>query len=360
MIKQTSEITLLKTTGVDVCLYKEDLTFISRVQNINVINIADYPEMRFIRISVPTDTFQTRKIGVFYEELPIGWVEYGQYYKTTDNVKNDQLDQYIIDCWGDSLTNGVGANGNGYPPKLATLLGSRYTVNKYGNAGEGCVGIASRQGGYDIYLKPFTLPKSGTVAVEIYNNTNEIKLTNKTGINPCYINGVQCVFSISEKIYYLEQLNGIEDITFNRPVKLNTLGSMVSKKHVNIIWAGTNNTQDGAIDTIIKSIQAMINNLNHNRYIIIGLTSKNYHPDVEDKNKKLCNTFGKYFLDIRRYILDFGLDDMGITPTDDDIADIADGEIPRSLLSDVVHFNEMGYELISRLVYQKGKGLGYW
>ena len=69
---------------------------------------------------------------------------------------------------------------------------------------------------------------------------------------------------------------------------------------------------------------------------------------------------GNIFLDIRRYILDFGLDDMSITPTDEDIADIAEGEIPRSLLNDNVHFNEMGYELISRLVYQKGKELGYW
>lgn len=360
LIKQSSTIALLNNTGVDACLYKENLTFISRVQNINTINIANYPEMRFIRISVPTTVFQARKIGVFYDELPIEWNEYGQYYSLTDNVKNNQLDEHIIDCWGDSLTNGVGADGNGYPLKLAALLGDSYTVNKYGNSGEGCVGIAARQGGYDIYLEPFVLPTTGTVAVEIYNNSNGIKFTNTNGMNPCYIDGVQCEFSISGTDYYLKQVNGIEDIPFNRPVKLNTLGSMVSKKHINIIWAGTNNTQEGAIDTIISSIQAMINNLNHNRYIIIGLTSKIYHSDIEDKNNKLCNVFGKYFLDIRRYILDFGLDDMGMTPTDDDNANIAEGEIPSSLLSDDAHFNETGYELISRLVYQKGKDLGYW
>lgn len=360
LIKQTSEIALLNKTGVDACLYKEDLTLISRVQNINTINIADYLEMRFIRISVPKNVYQARKVGVFYDELPIEWTEYNQYYMLTDNVKNNQLDEYIIDCWGDSLTNGVGANGNGYPLKLAALLGDSYIVNKYGNGGEGCVGIAARQGGYDIYLKPFILPKTGTVNVELYNNSNGIKITNKAGMNPCYINGIQCQFSINENGYYLAQTNGIEDISFDRPVKLNTLGSMVSKKHINIIWAGTNNVKEGDIDTIISSIQVMINNLNHSRYIIIGLTSKSYHSDVEDKNNKLCNIFGKYFLDIRRYILDFGLDDMGMTPTDEDIADIDEGEIPRSLLSDNVHFNETGYELISRLVYQKGKELGYW
>jgi hypothetical protein len=361
LIKQTSEIALLNKTGVDACLYKEDLTFISRVQNVNMINIADYPEMRFIRISIPTSVFQARKIGVFYDELPIEWNEYGQYYSLTDNVKNNQLDEHIIDCWGDSLTNGVGANGNGYPLKLATLLGDDYTVNKYGNGGEGCVGIASRQGGYDIYLKPFTLPMSGTVAIEFYNNyDNRIALTNKWGMNPCYVNGVQCEFSINGSTYYLEQKNGNSEVVFDRPIKLNTLGSIVSKKHINIIWVGTNNVEDNSIDTIIESIRVMINNLNHDKYIIIGLTSKSYHNDVEEKNKQLWANFGNHFLDIRRYILDYGLEDMNITPNDNDNSAIINGEIPPSLLTDNVHFNETGYELISRLVYQKGKELGYW
>ena len=361
LIRQTSEISLLNTTGVDACLYKEDLTFISRVQNINMINIADHPEMCFIRISIPTSVFQARKVGVFYDELPVEWNEYGKYYAFTDNVKDNQLDEHIIDCWGDSLTNGVGANGNGYPLKLSTLLGNNYTVNKYGNGGEGCVGIAARQGGYDIYLKPFTLPKSGTVAIEFYNNyDNKIVLTNKWGINPCYVNGIQCEFSINGNTYYLEQKNGNSEVVFDRPTKLNTLGSMISKKHINIIWAGTNNVEDNSIGTIIESIRVMINNLTHDKYIIIGLTSKSYHNDVEEKNKQLWANFGNHFLDIRRYILDFGLEDLNITPSDNDSSAILDGEIPPSLLTDNIHFNETGYELISRLVYQKGKELGYW
>jgi lysophospholipase L1-like esterase len=104
----------------------------------------------------------------------------------------------------------------------------------------------------------------------------------------------------------------------------------------------------------------MINNLNHDKYIIIGLTSKSYHNDVEEKNKQLWANFGNHFLDIRRYILDYGLEDLNIAPSDNDNIAIVDGEIPPSLLTDNVHFNESGYELISRLVYKKGQELGYW
>lgn len=356
-------IELTNKVGNDVCLYNGNKEYITRVTSTNTIAIADYPDAAYLRFNMAISVFDNRKIGVFYDEIPIKWSEYGQYYMLTDNVRNEQLDKYTIDCWGDSLTNGVGGNGNSYVSYLRELLGDKYTLNKYGNGGETSQAIASRHGGYDIYLKPFTLPVSGKVAVELYSYSNmNVKLQNVYGINPCYIDGVQCSFSISNNIYYIEQVNGSGEHTFNRPVKLNTNGSLTTKNNINIIWCGSNDIvgNNYTIDDILNSIQVMIDNLEHDKYIIIGLTSKSYHEDIIIKNNVLGKKFGKRFLDLRTYILDYGLDDMNIKATESDTTNISNGEIPTSLLSDDIHFNAVGYELIANVIYKKGKDLEYW
>ena len=173
---------------------------------------------------------------------------------------------------------------------------------------------------------------------------------------------MRCKFSVENKIYYIEQVDGTQEYIYSRPIKLNTYGSLNSKNNINIIWSGTNNiaSSGSTIDDVINAIDVMVQNLNHKKYIVVGLTSKNYHDDIVEKNKALGRKFGKHFIDIRKYILNYGLEDMGITPTDEDSAAISGGEMPPSLLSDVVHFNSIGYELIANLIYKKGQDLEYW
>lgn len=54
-------------------------------------------------------------------------------------------------------------------------------------------------------------------------------------------------------------------------------------------------------------------------------------PEVAAVNEKLAAAFGTHFLDIRSYLLEHGLEEAGIAPTDQDLMDLADGEIPSSL-----------------------------
>lgn len=70
--------------------------------------------------------------------------------------------------------------------------------------------------------------------------------------------------------------------------------------------------------------------------------------------------FGKHFLDIRTYLLNYGLQDEGITQTADDTTAVAQGLMPPSLMSDATHFNANGYNVIANQVYIKGRQLGYW
>lgn len=70
--------------------------------------------------------------------------------------------------------------------------------------------------------------------------------------------------------------------------------------------------------------------------------------------------FGRHYINQRKYMLEYGLSDAGITPTVEDTAAISQGKIPPSLLYDDVHYNDKGYNIIANLVVERGKELGYW
>ena len=110
---------------------------------------------------------------------------------------------------------------------------------------------------------------------------------------------------------------------------------------------------------LINLEKQMIEYLGTEQYIILGLTSKTYIPDVKPINEALKEAFGEHFLDIRSYILQHGLEDAGITPTEQDQKDIADGEIPSSIRVDDIHGNAAFYKIIGEQVGQKLEELGY-
>ena len=54
------------------------------------------------------------------------------------------------------------------------------------------------------------------------------------------------------------------------------------------------------------------------------------------------------------------LPDNGKYPTTEDLERMGKNNAPKTLLKDGIHFNSIGYELLGRLRYEKGKELGYW
>lgn len=86
------------------------------------------------------------------------------------------------------------------------------------------------------------------------------------------------------------------------------------------------------------------------RYLIIGLTI-----DGSDSiNTTLSSKYGRRFLDIKSYMIQYGLEDMGWTPTTDDTAAINAGSIPLSLISDGPHFKtEVQQQVTAPLICKK-------
>lgn len=265
-----------------------------------------------------------------------------------------------IACWGDSLTAGAGGSGTTYPKILQQLIGNSITVTNLGVGGENSSNIAMRQGGIPIYVDEFTIPSS-TDRVEINitsKNNSYIAFAQQgtSGLNPCYINDIEgnITYDSSTGKYYFSRTITGNEVSVNSNTQIITNGMKNNKGDIIIIWAGTNDTRN--IEDITSNIDAMLEYNNNSKYIIIGLT---YKDDIANINQALYDKYGEHFLDIRKYILENGLQDAGIIATSQDLEDIENGEIPQSLRYDSVHFNATGYNLIGQQVYNKLVLLGY-
>lgn len=269
-----------------------------------------------------------------------------------------------IVCWGDSLTAGAGAGSwdKMYPYILGKLTGLE--TKNMGVGGESASSIAERQGAIPLIINPLTIPTSGAVEVTFRKTLGygvDLFGQGEAGINPCYIGGIEGTLSKENSKYYFTRTIDGEEIELLRPALLETYASREynNEDDIAVIWVGTNNKQNTA-EEIIEIQEYMVNYLKTDKFIILGLTFRPKDQTIdgtgaEDINKKMEQRWGRKFLDIRKYILEYGLADAGIEATEQDLEAIQNGEIPPSLLADTVHYNSYGYPVISGRVNLKIK-----
>lgn len=274
-----------------------------------------------------------------------------------------------IMCRGDSLTAGAGAGGSQYKytSVLNNLIKSNTIVSYFAVGGESAEKIAARMGAIPIVLNPFTLPGDASrvaVTVKDWCDRN-LDFYGNAGVNPCYVDGIECTFEVDSGKRYIKRNVSGESKTFDRPVELITRDYKEFRNCIAVIWIGTNNSKDTA-EFIIEMQKLMVKNLQTDRYIIVGLTCQTakYRSDVAETNEKMAKEWGSHFLNLYDYILEYGLADENLTPTQADSEAIAKGEMPPSLIYQDdgynVHFNRYGYDIVGKQLYKKGVDLGYW
>ena len=287
-----------------------------------------------------------------------------------------------VNCWGDSLTRGVGVGSSyskAFPYVLYGLLDGRKVIN-CGVGGENTINIASRQGGLPNIVKPFTIPAdTNKVEIEltnIYGDSAGILLQGGSAldpitdkyvmtaqINPCSINGVEGTLTYENGKYYFSRSENGESVIVSRPTPLITYAMKSMRDNINIIWIGTNGGFTTSAE-LIECVEAMIDYMSpiNKKYIVIGIHHlvSTVTETFETIEKNMAMHFGRRYINQREYMIEYGLSDAGITPTNEDIAAISQGKIPPSLLYDDVHYNDKGYNIIANLVVERGKELGYW
>ncbi|WP_162927798.1 SGNH/GDSL hydrolase family protein [Bacillus sp. Y1] len=319
-----------------------------------------------LKINIPANCVKVAFNFRYDSDTTLGFeahVNYGVFKYITKEL--------LLACWGDSMTYG-NQDGSGvrYPSVLATLLGSQFMAYfNCGVGGEAINGIGGRQGGLPLFVDPFTIPADSITPVNITIKSvdgEQVKLSMQpalNSLNPVVINGIagNITYDSTNGVNRFQRLRNNVEVILTRPVRIITQGSAQLKEGINIIWAGTNDQLSTSnVNNAIHKIKSMIEYSSSKKYIIIGMTAKSHMPEVETVNKTLAHAFGSHFLDVRRYILNYGLQDAGITPTTQDNTDIANGEIPTSFRTDGIHFNQHGYTVVANQVYKKGVELGYW
>lgn len=300
-----------------------------------------------------------------------------------------------IVCWGDSMMFGAGSTGVNCPNYLKTLIsnsGKNVGVYNGGVGGESSIGIAARANANPFIVKPFTIPADTspvTITFEKINDSSVYPLYQGAG------NGNNSGWGASLVRYFDGEIAGVKGrISLVQPSAVGNVytpapddyytftraaaGSSVSvtrpspfyldyaKEHwgdIHIIWIGQNNGTDQ--DRAIADAKAIINKMNalDKRYIVISKPVSSTEPTTKAErdalDAKFFAEFGRRFIPIRQYLIEYGLQDAGITATAQDNIDIANGTVPSSLRSDGVHFKEATYKIVAQQVFNRLTEFGW-
>ena len=288
-----------------------------------------------------------------------------------------------IYCFGDSLTQN-GSDGKSYPENLQNLLGDKIEVVNMGISSRTSGQIAVMQGGTKIQLDnpdPIVL-KGDTTTVNVPfrlvpSNGGNIKGGHMTDL---YDNGVRFDWlkSSDGKHADVKQFNKSDsDVTLpaNYAFKQMAEGS---EQYVNILWSGRNDIaftggqqavtgNTGAVDAMVQHLKDAVK---FPRFIVIGVPYRmQEYPGVSEEdgyklvtqmNDQLKAHYPDNYLDLCGYLINHGLEDTGIEPTQDDLDHIAAGTMPPSLMApDGTHPNAAAKVVEAQQIYNFIQKKGY-
>ena len=283
-----------------------------------------------------------------------------------------------IDCVGDSLT-----AADFYEQKLKELSGIE-TVN-LGVGGEGVGTILGRMNGIPYKVsEDFTIPaNTDKVQIKLTNIYKQLILPLLQGSKELdvSIGGIDGVLTTTQTDigaetadYYFNRANSGEDTIIKAGENIYITSNRLYQDYhrAKIIWVGQNGgfsvdetsryqgsfQDEDDVNRYINMIKTYINVVNPIKYIILS-PPKNTGDYVENR---LEEEFGDSYINVRKKIINNGIRIAlqngylnGEYPTADDLEDISNNIIPRSLRADAVHFNQAGYYTLAHIIYDTVK-----
>lgn len=319
----------------------------------------------------------------------------------------DDTDKKMIVCWGDSLTASHTNNGSrikgplkemilgddSYPGVLQGLLGDEYQVVNCGVGGENTLAIMARQGAYPMVLAhdvvlfkdderkfdTFIGNNDMPAFVTSYDHHTPITPLLQGGyaedacarVNPASIGGLSVTLSSQSKFwqnpnkkfdfeynYFLEpnqEIHKTDTLRKGTVVKTQAMRTLRGA-WCNVFFIGQNGGYHNAAE-LVKQVKAMIAYSRCKNYVVVSFHKPN---DVMPTAKRmaemedtLAHNFGKHFINLRRHMVKNGLQEAGMTATQEDRDSMAHGKVPPQLMVDGCHFTKQGYQIIAKLVEEK-------
>lgn len=282
----------------------------------------------------------------------------------------------MVYCWGDSLTQGIGGNVNGWHMiSYPQILSERCHAVNLGILSDNVPTIQARQGSLKILLPACTIPASVTEYVEIGSVDDGLPLDDGSvahllkygdaGINPCYINDVPCILFRDYKedttegtTFRLRRLEDGEAVTVAENTQLVTYAAKHYKGNIHIFWMGANGgygnkTDSGtdlAFDDYVARLKACVEFSEADDYLIIYARERvGYTSDEAGEKAILAETFAGHFVDLVPQLCDRGLL-YGETSLWDGTKK---NGVPATLDSgDGCHFSFYGYRAIANIIWE--------
>lgn len=322
----------------------------------------------------------------------------------------ETLAQYLpgIVCWGDSLT--AGSSGNvSYPLTLQKYIDTylcgiydlRYAIENpenyprakwedykisipvvnMGAGQEDSATILGRSGVIPYVVKSdFVIPagtESVSIAIESQDGSPVAPLTaGSAGVNPVTIAGIQGTLTRtanaqgwSTSSYQFTRLEAGAETPVSKGTEVVTACTEQYRDYIHIVWLGTYGTFTNP-EKLVSDTKALLQrqSVNTDRFLVIGpctyggtwSPSLTYSMDAIDS--AMLQAFGNNYINLRKYLIEDGLRDAGITASKADTNNINLGLVPDSFRSNAggADLNGVAYDLLGKLVYERMELLGFF
>lgn len=289
-----------------------------------------------------------------------------------------------IICWGDSITVGMSMKSNQtYPSVLGRLLGDEYTVINAGGGGETAQTIASRQGAYKVYTSRDIVFEARESVVDISADNYKTAFCLEDGTllnvsthpNPfapyefesdlVYIDNEEYFLPKNGKFSALKRNRTDCKTVIKKGSEVAFLSALEQQKgsFCEIFYIGTNGRVYGVpkqenIDFLINENEKMIQRHGNDCWLVVIPYWDGYY------SRAFVDAFGERAVDFRKELLKSGFSEEGLFPTKDDIIKMGEGLIPPSFRlnnnPNEIHLNKYGYSFLAKMLYERGKTLGFW
>ena len=192
-------------------------------------------------------------------------------------------------------------------------------------------------------------------------------------MNPVTIAGVEGTLSLEsggwERKYYFSRSTAGEPVAVEKGAEIKVASASRYRDYIHVVWLGT---YDGFVNSnnLVQEVNQLLARQTQNpeRYLVIGPCTYNgsWSADVLHNlnaiDTAMMQAFGKKYVNLRKYLIEDGLRDAGLTPTKADTANMTVGCVPDSFRSGVgsVNLNAQAYTLTGKLIYGRMEALGYF
>jgi len=292
-----------------------------------------------------------------------------------EQVQAKVYSRAVVYCWGDSLTQGIGGNVNGWHlMSYPQMLSQRVNAVNLGIMSDDVPTIQARQGSDPVLLPGFTLPASslekvaiGAVMDGLPTRSGKIaKLLRygDAGLNPCYVDGIQCYLSRDYKAdttdgttFYIRRAEDGQAVEIPAGTELETFAARHYRGNgIHIFWMGANGGYGTSANGLefegyLQRLRECVDFAGVESYFIIyARERKGYTNDEEGEIQQIIDNFGaEHVIRLLPALVERGLLYAETNRWDGELVN----GVPRVLDSgDGCHYSFYGYQAIAGIVWE--------